>query len=359
MKVVLFCGGQGTRLRDYSDQIPKPLVPVGDLPILWHMMKYYAAFGHKDFILCLGYKGEAIKRFFLEYNAAMSNDFVLENGGARLDGPVEPDIRDWRITFVDTGQSTNIGGRLLRVRKHLENEEMFLCNYADILTDLDLDAMVRGFRASDAIGGFCAVTPPYSFHLVKLREGDKVERMMSLQESGTLMNGGYIILRPQIFDNLFEGEELVVEGFARLVEQNRLYAHRHDGFWMPMDTFKEKQALDDMLRAATRPGRSGRRAGRMLSLRWPDLRTRPLPRGAQRRHRDRCRRDGAPARAREPAGAHRLGGARRERAARRGGARLRGALPRQAPAKPRCCCRSSATGISRRSGSRSRPSSRR
>jgi glucose-1-phosphate cytidylyltransferase len=247
MKVVLFCGGQGTRLRDYSDQIPKPLVPVGGLPILWHMMKYYAAFGHTEFILCLGYKGEAIKRFFLEYNAAMSNDFVLENGGARLDGPVEPDIRDWRITFVDTGQSTNIGGRLLRVRKHLENEEMFLCNYADILTDLDLDAMVRGFRASDAIGGFCAVTPPYSFHLVSLREGDKVERMMSLQESGTLMNGGYIILRPQIFDNLFEGEELVVEGFARLVEQNRLYAHRHGGFWMPMDTFKEKQALDDML----------------------------------------------------------------------------------------------------------------
>ena len=142
MKVVLFCGGQGTRLRDYSDQIPKPLVPLGGLPILWHMMKYYAAFGHKDFMLCLGYKGEAIKRFFLEYNEAMSNDFVLENGGATVD-VLEPDIKDWRITFVDTGQATNIGGRLLRVRKYLENEEMFLANYADILTDLDLDAMVR------------------------------------------------------------------------------------------------------------------------------------------------------------------------------------------------------------------------
>ena len=160
---------------------------------------------------------------------------------------LEPDIRDWRITFVDTGPTTNIGGRLLQVRKYLENEEMFLGNYADILTDLDLDAMVRKFRASDAIGGFCAVTPPYSFHLVKLREGGKVERMMSLQELGTLMNGGYLVLRPQIFDNLFEGEELVVEGFSRLVAQNRLYAHWHDGFWMPMDTFKEKQALDDMI----------------------------------------------------------------------------------------------------------------
>jgi glucose-1-phosphate cytidylyltransferase len=262
MKVVLFCGGQGTRLRDYSDQIPKPLVPVGNLPILWHMMTYYAAHGHKDFILCLGYKGEAIKRFFLEYNAAMSNDFVLENGGTTLDLH-EPDIRDWRITFVDTGQATNIGGRLLRVRKHLENEEMFLANYADILTDLDLGDMVEKFRASDAIGGFCAVTPPYSFHLVKLREGEggKVERMMSLQESATLMNGGYIILRPQIFDNLFEGEELVVEGFARLVEQNRLYAHRHDGFWMPMDTFKEKQALDDMVARGDTPWQVGKARG--------------------------------------------------------------------------------------------------
>lgn len=252
MKVVLFCGGQGTRLREYSDQIPKPLVPVGHLPILWHMMKYYAAYGHKDFILCLGYKGEAIKRFFLEYNAAINNDFVLENGGTTLDLP-EPDIRDWRITFVDTGQNTNIGGRLLKVRKYLEGEEMFLANYADILTDLDLDAMVKRFRVSDAIGGFCAVTPPYSFHLVKLREGGKVDRMMSLQESGMRMNGGYLVLRPQIFDNLFEGEELVVEGFGRLVEQNRLYAHQHDGFWMPMDTFKEKQALDDMVQRGDTP----------------------------------------------------------------------------------------------------------
>jgi glucose-1-phosphate cytidylyltransferase len=244
MKVVLFCGGQGTRLRDYSDQIPKPLVTVGGMPILWHVMKYYAAFGHKDFVLCLGYKGEAIKRFFLDYNDALTNDFVLE-GGRKLE-VMQPDIRDWRITFVDTGQATNIGGRLLRVRAHLQGEEMFLCNYSDILTDLDLDAMVRAFRASDAIGGFCAVTPPYSFHLVSLREGHKVGGMISLHESGALMNGGYIVLRPEIFDNLFEGEELVVEGFSRLIKQDRLYAHRHHGFWMPMDTFKEKQALDDM-----------------------------------------------------------------------------------------------------------------
>ena len=213
MKVVIFCGGQGTRLRDYSDQIPKPLVPLGGMPILWHMMKYYAAFGHKEFILCLGYKGEAIKRFFLEHNEALTNDFVLENGGKRVD-VLQPDVRDWKISFVDTGQATNIGGRLLRVRKYVENEEMFLCNYADVLTDLDLAAMTQRFRASGAIAGFAAVTPPYSFHLVSMRDGGKVEQMMDLKQSGALMNGGYIMLRPEIFDNLFEGEELVVEGFA-------------------------------------------------------------------------------------------------------------------------------------------------
>lgn len=252
MKVVLFCGGQGTRLRDYSDQIPKPLVPVGGRPILWHIMKYYAAFGHKDFILCLGYKGEAIKQFFLDYDERVTNDFVFESGGAKVE-VLKHDIQDWRITFVDTGQNTNIGGRLLRVREHLEGEEMFLANYADTLTDLDLDAMIRDFTASDAVAGFCCVKPPYSFHLVSFGEENKVDRISDIKDSGMWMNGGYFTLRPEIFDNLHEGEELVIEGFERLVAQNRLYAHRHESFWTCMDTFKEKQALDDKVAVGDTP----------------------------------------------------------------------------------------------------------
>lgn len=252
MKVVLFCGGQGTRLRDYSDQVPKPLVPVSRMPILWHIMKYYASFGHKDFVLCLGYMGETIKRFFLDYDECMSNDFVLEEGGAKRH-VLQTDISDWRITFVDTGQATNIGGRLLRVREHLKGEEMFLANYADILTDLDLNAMVTAFRQTDALAGFCAVQPPYSFHLVNMRETGKVVRMMNVKESGMWMNGGYLMLRQGIFDNLHEGEELVIEGFDRLVAQDQLFAYKHHGFWMPMDTFKEKQALDDMVAKGDTP----------------------------------------------------------------------------------------------------------
>lgn len=252
MKVVLFCGGQGTRLRDYSDKMPKPLVPVGDRPIIWHIMKYYASFGHKDFILCLGYMGDAIKRFFLEYDECVTNDFVFEQAGAKVE-LLQHDIQDWRITFVDTGQSTNIGGRLLRVREHLEGQEMFLANYADNLTDLNLDTMISEFAASDAIAGFACVKPPYSFHPVSFGPSNKVERIVDIKESGMWMNGGYFVLRSEIFDNLHEGEELVIEGFERLVRKSQLYAHRHDGFWTCMDTFKEKMALDDMFIAGNTP----------------------------------------------------------------------------------------------------------
>ena len=256
MKVVLFCGGQGTRLRDYSDQIPKPLVPVGGRPILWHIMKYYAAQGHKDFILCLGYLGETIKRFFLDYDERVTNDFVFEAGGAQTE-LLQRDIQDWRITFVDTGQTTNIGGRLMKVREHLEGEEMFLANYADTLTDLDMNAMIDEFRTTDNVASFCCVRPPYSFHLVAFGDGDqgKVAAINDVRDSGMWMNGGYFALRPEIFQNLEQGEELVIEGFARLLEKNRLHAHVHRGFWTCMDTFKEKQALDDMVAKGDTPWR--------------------------------------------------------------------------------------------------------
>ncbi|PZQ49470.1 MAG: glucose-1-phosphate cytidylyltransferase [Rhodovulum sulfidophilum] len=252
MKVVLFCGGMGTRLRDYSETIPKPLVPISGMPILWHIMRYYAHYGHKDFILCLGYKAEAFKRFFLDYNEAFASDFVLDQAGSRI-SILDPRRPDWRITFVDTGADTNIGGRLLRVRKYLEGESMFLANYADVLTDMDLDRMIREFRASGAVASFLSVPPPYSFHLVSLGEDGRVGGMMDMRRSGMWMNGGYMALRPEIFDYLNPGEELVVEGFERLIAADRLIAHRHEGFWMPMDTFKEKQALDDLVARGDTP----------------------------------------------------------------------------------------------------------
>ena len=138
MKVVLFCGGQGMRMREFSETIPKPMVPIGYRPIMWHLMRYYAHFGHKDFILCLGYRGDSIKEYFLNYKEWLSNDFVLSGGGADVQ-LLSSDIDDWRITFVDTGTHSNIGERLRAVRPHLEGEEIFLANYSDGLTDAPLD----------------------------------------------------------------------------------------------------------------------------------------------------------------------------------------------------------------------------
>jgi glucose-1-phosphate cytidylyltransferase len=215
-------------------------------------MRYYATFGHKDFILCLGYKGEAIKRFFLEYNECLTNDFVLENGGGKIE-LLDHDIHDWRITFVDTGQNTNIGGRLLGVREHLNGDEMFLANYADTLTDVDIARMVDEFAATDCTAGFCCVRPPYSFHLVEFDGQGKLSGISDVKHSGMWMNGGYFVLRQGIFDVLQEGEELVIEGFDRLVASGKLFAHRHEGFWTCMDTFKEKMALDDRVAAGDTP----------------------------------------------------------------------------------------------------------
>ena len=145
MKVVLFCGGLGTRLREYTGEIPKPMVKIGYRPILWHLMKYYAHFGHTDFVLCLGYKADVIKEFFLHYEEWISNDFTLSKGGKELTLE-NNDIENWSITFVDTGLHANIGERLVAVRKYVQDEEIFLANYSDGLTDLDLNAMIRQFR---------------------------------------------------------------------------------------------------------------------------------------------------------------------------------------------------------------------
>jgi glucose-1-phosphate cytidylyltransferase len=155
MKVVLFCGGLGTRLREHSETIPKPLVSVGYRPIVWHLMRYYASFGHKDFILCLGYRGDAIREYFLNYNEAMSNDFTLSDGGRTVELHSR-DLHDWRITFVDTGLHSNIGERLVAVRRYLRDEDVFLANYSDGLGDISLEQMLEQFRKANVVASCCA-----------------------------------------------------------------------------------------------------------------------------------------------------------------------------------------------------------
>ncbi len=244
MKVVLFCGGLGMRLREYSESIPKPMVPVGYRPILWHVMRYYAHFGHKDFILCLGYKGDSIKQYFLEYDETVSNDFVMSEGGRKID-LLASDIQDWKITFVDTGLNSNIGTRLRAVRPFLKCEEMFLANYSDGLSDLPLPAMIEYFCERDAVACFAGVAPTQSFHLVSVEDG-RVKRIRHVKDVGMRINGGFFVFRADIFDWMNEGEELVQEPFQRLAAAGKLLAYPYDGFWACMDTFKDKQLLEDL-----------------------------------------------------------------------------------------------------------------
>jgi len=245
MKVVLFCGGLGTRIRELSGGLPKPLVSIGNRPILWHIMKYYAHYGHKDFILCLGYKGEEIKKYFLNYDPFLSSDFTMSNGTRHIHQE-DNDISDWGITFVNTGLRSNIGQRLRAVKAYLKDEAIFLANYSDALSDLVLPDMIDYFKKSGKIGGFLCVKPSQSFHVVTLRNGDLVEKIQYVRDTGITINGGCFIFRKEIFDYIKNGEDLIVEPFNRLIKENQLIGYRYDKFWHCMDTFKEHQELNDM-----------------------------------------------------------------------------------------------------------------
>jgi glucose-1-phosphate cytidylyltransferase len=245
MKVVLFCGGLGTRIREHSESVPKPLVNIGYRPIIWHIMRYYAHYGHKDFILCLGYKADTIKSYFLNYDETVSNDFVLSQGGDKVE-LLNSDINDWKITFVDTGLSSNIGQRLRAVEKHLANEEVFLANYADGLTDLYLPDYLDAFLKSKKTGSFLSVKPTQSFHVVSLKNDGEVAGIEHIGNSDLWINAGYFVFRKEIFSYIKEGEELVNEPYKRLIDQQQLMTMKYKGFWVAMDTFKDKQYLDDL-----------------------------------------------------------------------------------------------------------------
>jgi glucose-1-phosphate cytidylyltransferase len=249
MKVVLFCGGAGMRLRGYADEIPKPMVQIGSRPILWHLMKYYAHFGHKDFILCLGYKGSVIKDYFLNYDESVSNDFVWSQGGKKVNF-LNRDIDDWTITFVETGANSTIGERLKAVEPYLRDEEAFLGNYGDGLSDLPLPAMIEAFEKSNAIASLVLVQPTASFDIVSTGPAGMVANIRELSHSDIWINGGFFVLRNEIFRHIHPGDELVRQPFQRLIEKQALLAYKYNGFWQCMDTFKDKQRLEELNQGA-------------------------------------------------------------------------------------------------------------
>lgn len=245
MKVVLFCGGLGMRIREYTANIPKPMVQIGYRPILWYILKYYAHYGHKDFILCLGHKGDMIKKYFVDYDETISNDFVFSKGGRNIE-LLHTDIDDWTITFVDTGLDSSIGMRLMAVKDYLKHEDVFLANYSDGLTDLPLNSMIDWFLPQkNKIAAFVSYNPHFSFHVVKRNDDGLVTNINHIGNSGLFINTGYFILRKEIFNYINYGEELVEEPFQRLISEQKLVSYNHIGFWRSMDTFKDKQKLED------------------------------------------------------------------------------------------------------------------
>ena len=260
MKVVLFAGGLGTRIRDYSEAVPKPMIPIGQRPILWHVMNYYMQYGHKDFVVCMGYKANIVKEFFVNFQPHVFSDCTVSKSGPNIDVSSQMND-DWRVTLVDTGIWRNIGERLMAVRDHVANEEIFLANYSDGLTDLDLDAMLDWFKKSGKVGAFLAVRPPLTYHLIDFDKAGEVKQLRSSATSDIWINGGYFIFRREIFDYIMPGEELVLQPFVRLIERNLLGAYRFEGFWRSMDTLRDRQTLEDLVEQGKCPWhRNGHRS---------------------------------------------------------------------------------------------------
>ena len=233
-------------MRDGVNSGPKPMAMVGERPLLWHVMRYYAHFGHTEFVLCLGYGASYVKDFFLNYDETRSNDFVLANG-ARDVQLFSTDISDWRVTFVDTGLSSPIGERLRRVRRFVDGEKMFMANYADVLTNAPLPDIIGRFERSDAVASLLAVPPQSSHHVVEIGEDGLISQVTPMRDLRQWENGGYFVLRPEIFDYLSEGEDLVEDAIMRrLVPRRKVVAYPYKGYWSPADTVKERAQLDEM-----------------------------------------------------------------------------------------------------------------
>jgi glucose-1-phosphate cytidylyltransferase len=215
-------------------------------------MKYFAHFGHKDFILCLGYQGDLIKQYFLNYDECVSNDFVLSEGGKTLE-LANRDISDWRITFADTGLRSNIGQRLMAVEKYVMDEDVFLATYADGLTDLDLTTYLDYARERDKIASFLSVKPNLSYHVAETDPGGLVTGIKEFTQCGIRINAGLFVLKRDIFNYIQPGDELVIQPFRRLIQEKQLTAFEYDGFFAAMDTFKDKQQLDNLYEGGQPP----------------------------------------------------------------------------------------------------------
>jgi len=248
MKVVILAGGYGTRIRDVADDIPKPMIPIGPYPILWHIMRQYAHFGHKAFVICLGHKGQAIKNFFLNYEAH-TRDFTMTFGStSKIEYHSDHDESDWRVTLADTGLTSMTGARIARIR-HFVGQEEFLLTYGDAVSDVDINRLIAFHRHHGRVLTVTGVRPPGRFgEVVCDPSGEVLEFNEKPQATGGRISGGFFVASPRLFDYLDNREDLVFERgpMEQLVRERELMLYEHDGFWQPMDTSREYQLLNSL-----------------------------------------------------------------------------------------------------------------
>lgn len=256
MKTVILCGGFGTRIRDVSEDIPKPMIPIGGQPILWHIMKYYSQFGQREFILCLGYKSHIVKDYFINYRAHR-NDFTIslsepESIDFHQAGPIE----DWRVTLADTGLHAMTGARVKRIKKYVGNDENFMLTYGDGVGNINIHELMSFHKNHGKILTVTGVRPPGRFGEMECSVDGMVKEFNEKpQSSGGLISGGFFVCRSEIFDYLNDSEDLVFEQapMKKLVRDQQMMVFVHQGFWQPMDTARDHQLLSGLIEKGEAP----------------------------------------------------------------------------------------------------------
>ncbi len=255
MKVIILCGGVGTRLKEETEFKPKPMVYVGDKPIIWHIMKHFAHFGHNEFILALGYKADYIKDFFLNQKA-FTTDFTLETLTHKtkfyLKRRTETEIDNFIITFVDTGLESLIGERILRCKEYVKNEETFMVTYGDGVSDLDINKLLQFHKKQNTIGTVTGVHPRTKYGLIKISEKNLIEKFQEKPVLSDWVSGGYMVFNKKIFSYL-RPDEMDIAALKKLIRKKQLSIYKHHGFWFAVDTYKELEDLNKIWNSENPP----------------------------------------------------------------------------------------------------------
>jgi glucose-1-phosphate cytidylyltransferase len=258
IKTVILCGGQGTRIRSVADDLPKPMIPIGNMPVLWHIMRLYGTHGVDQFVLCLGYKGSVIKDYFLNYRA-LSSDLTMNLGDHRSVEFHNPAEEKWRVTLADTGEKAQTGARLARVRKYLRDSELFCLTYGDGIADIDICDLIEFHRSHGRIATVTGVRPPGRFGVMRTDRNAGISVVQDFQEKPQTeqgwINGGFFVLDQRVWDYVSDDEGLIFERepLQRLAQDGQLVMYEHNGFWQPMDTYREWKLLNELWGSGNAP----------------------------------------------------------------------------------------------------------